>query len=81
MIVEIVFPQNAKRDIKDKFKIYEEHGVREYWIVNPSDVNVSVFVLNESVKYQLVGMYAEDDQIPVNIFNGELKIDLKEVFE
>jgi hypothetical protein len=28
----------------------------------------------------LVGMYAGDDKIPVNIFNGALLIDLCEVF-
>ncbi len=31
----------------DKFEIYQEHGVREYWIVNPNDENVTVFVLDE----------------------------------
>jgi len=80
LIIEIVSPKNSKRDLKDKFDIYQEQGVREYWIVNPNDENVNVFVLDEKGKYQLVGMYAEDDKIPVNIFNGELKVDLTEVF-
>ena len=80
LIIEIVSPKNPKRDLKDKFDIYQEHGVREYWIVNPNDENVSVFFLDEKGKFQLVGMYAEDDKIPVNIFNGDLKVDLMEVF-
>jgi Uma2 family endonuclease len=80
LIIEIISPKNPKRDLKDKFEIYQKHGVREYWIVNPSDENVNVFVLDQNGKYQLVGMYAEDDKIPVNIFNGDLKIDLTEVF-
>ena len=80
LIIEIVSPKNSKRDLKDKFDIYQEHGVREYWIVNPNDENVSVFFLDEKGKFQLVGMYAEDDKIPVNIFNGDLKVDLTEVF-
>ncbi len=80
LIIEIISPKNPKRDLKDKFEIYQQHGVREYWIVNPNDENVNVFVLDENGKFQLVGMYAEDDKIPVNIFNGDLKIDLKEVF-
>lgn len=79
-IIEIVSAQNPKRDIKDKFEIYQEHGVREYWIVNPNDENVNVFVLDKDGKYQFVGMYAGDDKIPVNIFNGDLAIDLTEVF-
>jgi Uma2 family endonuclease len=80
LIIEIVSPKNPKRDLKDKFDIYQQHGVREYWIVNPNDENVNVFVLDEKGKYQLVGMYAEDDKIPVNIFDGDLKVDLTEVF-
>jgi Uma2 family endonuclease len=69
-----------KRDVKDKFDIYQQHGVREYWIVSPLDENVNVFVLDDKSKFQFVGMYAGDDKIPVNIFNGDLKIDLTEVF-
>jgi Uma2 family endonuclease len=80
MIVEIVSPQNSQRDTKDKFEIYQSHGVREYWIVTPNDETVTVFVLDESGKYQFKGLYAGDDKIPVNIFNGDLKIDLTEVF-
>ena len=81
MIIEIVSPKNADHDIKYKFKIYENHGVKEYWIVNPNDKNVNVFTFDEKGKYQLVGMYAGDDKIPVNIFDGNLKVDLTEIFE
>jgi len=80
LIIEIISPKSSKRDLKDKFDIYQEYGVREYWIVNPNDENVNVFVLDKNGKYQLVGMYGEDDKIPVNIFNGDLKVDLMEVF-
>ncbi len=79
-IIEIVSAGSSKRDVRDKFEIYQQHGVREYWIVNPNDENVNVFVLDENGKYQLKGMYAEDDKIPVHIFDGDLEIDLKEVF-
>jgi Uma2 family endonuclease len=80
-IIEIISANNQKRDIRDKFDIYQEHGVREYWIVSPNDENVTVFVLDENGKFQFSGMYAGDDKIPVHIFNGDLKIDLLEVFE
>ena len=79
-VIEIVSAKNSKRDVKDKFEIYQEHGVREYWIVNPNDENITVFVLDEKGKFQFSGMYAGDDKIPVNIFKGDLSIDLTEVF-
>lgn len=80
LVIEIISAKNSKRDIKDKFEIYQEHGVREYWIVNPNDENVTVFVLDDKGKFQFVGIYAEDDKIPVNIFTGDLKVDLTKVF-
>ncbi len=80
-VIEIVSAKNSKRDIHDKFEIYQEHGVREYWIVFPNDENVSVFVLDEDGKFQFKGMFAGDDKIPVHIFNGDLEVDLTEVFE
>jgi Uma2 family endonuclease len=80
MVVEIVSPSSSRKDLKDKYEIYQEHGVREYWIVNPNDENVNVFIRNEKGKFELKGMYPGDDQIPVNIFNGDLVIDLTEVF-
>ena len=79
-IIEIISQKNSQRDTRDKFNIYQEHGVREYWIVSPNDETVNVFVLDEKGKFQFVGIYAGDDKIPVNIFNGDLKVDLMEVF-
>ena len=80
LVIEIVSPKNSKRDVKDKFDIYQQHGVREYWIVNPNDEFVTVFVLDEKGKFRFVGMYGGDDKIPGNIFDGDLQIDLTEVF-
>lgn len=79
-IIEIVSPKNSKRDTKDKFEIYQQHGVLEYWIVNPNDENANVFVLDENGKFQFGGIFAGDDKIPVHIFDGDLKVDLTEVF-
>ena len=81
MIIEIVSPKNAKRDVVDKFNIYQNSGVKEYWIVNPNDKNINVFILDNAGKYQLVSIYAGDQKIPVNIFDGKLEIDLIEIFE
>jgi Uma2 family endonuclease len=79
-IIEIISAKNSQRDTRDKFNIYQEHSIREYWIVSPLDENVTVFVLDENGKFQFKGMFAGDDKIPVNIFNGDLEVDLTEVF-
>jgi Uma2 family endonuclease len=80
LIIEIVSPAAAKRDVEEKFQIYQKHGVREYWIVFPEDRSLSVFLLDKNHKYQLVGMYANDSKVKVNILE-DLIIDLAEIFE
>ncbi len=81
MIIEIVSPSNSKCDVEEKFELYQSHGIREYWVVFPHEKTVNVFLLNESGKYHFKGMYAEDSKVPVNIFKGDLVIDLAEIFE
>ncbi len=80
LIIEIISPATAKHDIENKYRLYEKHGVKEYWIVYPESKSVNVFLLNSSGKYQMVGMFADDSEVKVNIFNN-VTIDLKEVFK
>lgn len=78
-IIEIISPGSVKKDVQIKFDLYEESGVKEYWVIDPFTKMVEVFVLSNS-RYQRIGAYVEDDIVPCHIF-PELKIDLKEVFE
>lgn len=79
LIVEIVSLSTVKKDIEDKFKIYQESGDKEYWIVQPNDATLTVFFL-ENGKFQHKGMYTRGSIVPVLIFDEELLIDLDEVF-
>ncbi len=78
-IIEIVSPGNTKREIDDKFEIYQENGVKEYWIVQPTDETVTVFDLKEQL-FQFRKIYNNVDEASVGIFPG-FKIDLKGVFK
>jgi Uma2 family endonuclease len=79
LIIEIVSESTAKRDIQEKFELYEENGVLEYWIVRPYENTVQQFYL-ENEKYQYKKTYIETDKISPIIL-PELVIDLVEVFE
>ena len=80
MVVEISSPSTAKKDVEEKFLIYQEAGVKEYWIVHPNDQTVMVFLLDGNNKYRLKKMYAGDSKVEVNIFDGDLLVDLLDVF-
>jgi len=62
-----------------KFNKYEKAGVKEYWIVEPEQNIVSVFVLQDNNRYGRPDVLLEEDQITVSIF-PDLAIDLKPVF-
>ncbi len=51
LVFEVLSKENTVRDLKEKFDIYEEFGVREYWIVDPINEHVFIYILNEEGKY------------------------------
>ncbi len=80
LIVEILSPATVKKDVEEKFQLYEEHGVIEYWIIHPNDETLTIFFLDKNGKYQLQGIFANDSTVNVHIFKNKLQINLKEVF-
>ena len=79
LMVEILSPGNSKKEIRLKYELYEEASVKEYWIVNPVEENIVVFILNEERKFCGLKMYASGDTIESLAVNG-LKINLNEIF-
>jgi Uma2 family endonuclease len=78
-IIEIVSEGTAKTDIKDKFELYEENGVLEYWIVRPTENSIARFFL-ENEKYVYKGTFVKEDSISPVLF-PDLVIKLEEIFE
>ena len=79
LAVEILSPGNSRREMRDKYQLYEEAGVREYWIVNPQEKVVLVYVLNEQGEYVGKAPVTEEDVLRSDQFAG-LEIAMKEVF-
>ena len=79
LIIEILSPNTASKDLREKLNLYEKHGVNEYWIVHPTDNTVMVFKLSEK-KYGRPDVYAEKDKIKTPILDG-LEIELELVFK
>ena len=44
-IIEVLSPSTASRDLIHKLRQYERHGVREYWVVHPTDRVVMMWQL------------------------------------
>lgn len=78
MIVEVLSPGNTAYDTQVKYALYEEFGVREFWLVSPGDENVIVYHLQEGKR--LHAEYAEAGNIPVATLPGFL-LEWSEIFE
>ncbi|WP_073029518.1 Uma2 family endonuclease [Desulfosporosinus lacus] len=74
-----LYHSHVKKDMQEKFLLYEQNGVSEYWLAFPLDKVADVYVLNKDNKYQRSGLYQYHDKIKVEIFE-DLEIDLGLVF-
>jgi Uma2 family endonuclease len=77
LVVEILSPSNSKHDTEVKYKIYQETGVREYWIVDPEAETVNRYNLK-------AGVYTGETfigrvNIPSNVLPGCV-LDMEKVF-
>ena len=96
MVVEVLSKSTKKNDLTIKKDTYEAQGVREYWIINPWDKSIAVYLLRDG-KYFLDDIYAVFDEndlslmtdaekaeikseVPVSILEG-LKVPLKFIFK
>jgi len=79
LVVEILSPGNSKREMREKYQVYEEAGVREYWLVYPLDQEVRVYVLNENGQFIGLAPVISEDILRSAVF-PDLEIDLKWVF-
>lgn len=79
LIIEILSPGNSRTEMRDKFELYQEAGVIEYWIVSPIEKSIQVWKLNESGHY--IGLpYAVEGDILTTPIIPNLEVAISEVF-
>ena len=94
LVIEILSRSTAKRDRGYKKDAYERYGVKEYWIVHPTEFSIEVYTLIDS-KYSFDMFYIlekrmldymtqeEKDEIEYTFSPSmfpDLIIDIREVF-
>jgi len=79
LVIEILSPYTAAKDLKIKRDLYEKHGVREYWLIHPTDQTFMVYCLSQDKQYAKAEIYASQDIVESKVIAG-LKIALTDLF-
>lgn len=69
-VIEIVSPSSKQMDYFTKLFKYRTAGVKEYWIVDSEKNRVMVY----QFKQDEVNVYDFTEDIPVGIYDGDLRI-------
>lgn len=80
IIIEILSPGNNKKELLYKYQVYEEFGVKEYWVVSQSDQNILIYTLNSSGKFQPSKLFTLSEKITSSVLPG-FELALDDVFE
>ena len=79
LIVEVLSAGTARRDRREKFALYEQHGVREYWMIDPEAEFVEVWQLKDR-RFDRLGVFGPGEAF-VSAALGGKTVDLSLIFE
>jgi Uma2 family endonuclease len=79
IVVEILSPSNNKKELKYKFDVYQEAGVSEYWVVDPREKSVQIFV-HSGAGLSSSGFLFSEDQIVSSLLPG-FSLPVEKLFE
>jgi len=77
LVIEILSPSNTAIEMERKFSLYQEAGVREYWIVDSKNDIIRVHCFQDSAVFTKT--YKSPDAVPVGVLPG-FSIALEQVF-
>ncbi len=78
LAVQVLSPATAKHDRVYKFRAYETHGCREYWLADPANVYLEVWTLRGS-RFERLGVFAGDDVFESPALGGR-SVPVQEIF-
>lgn len=78
LVIEILSRRTARKDTTLKFTLYEENGVKEYWVVDPFRKTIRQYVL-ENGRYRELGTFTGDDEVSTTLF-PKLKFEVNGIF-
>lgn len=79
LVVEILSPTNSKKELKNKYEVYEESGVQEYWVIYPGQRTIHIFRLNSDGVFISLRPLTEEDVLETPVLPG-FRLEVAEIF-
>lgn len=79
IVVEILSPGNNKKELENKFYVYEEALIKEYWIIHPNENTFFRYILNNENKFIADRLLTSGSFITTAVLPN-FKLDLEEMF-
>lgn len=81
-LIEILSPFTARKDFGIKLPLYEKHGVKEFWIIDPGNEYIHIYLLDDEGKYpeDPIVRVRRDKTVESTVLPG-LVVDLDEMFD
>lgn len=79
LIVEILSPGNNKKELQNKYDVYQESGVKEYWIIHPIEQTFLIYSLHKGSLFPS-RLFTSGDIIASHVLPG-FSLDLEIFFK
>lgn len=79
LVVEVLSPATALKDLREKKALYQASGVREYLVIDPQENTVQRFVLEAGQRYGEAQTFGPADRLRLAALDN-LEIALQDIF-
>ena len=79
IVVEVLSPGNNAKELRRKYEIYEEAGVKEYWVVSPQNQWMRIYTLVDGLFHESPYLLA-GDKVTSTVLPG-FSLDVTELFK
>lgn len=79
LVVEILSPSTARKDLHEKYQLYERAGVKEYWVVDPVGRWVQQYVLSPAGTFGIEITFEQKGILVSSVLPG-LELDVTQLF-
>src|SRR5690554_2720178 len=79
LIVEILSSGNNKKELQHKYEVYRESGVKEYWIIHPTEQTLLIYSLQNG-NFIPSRLFTSGDNVGSGVIPG-FDLDLEDFFK